>query len=73
MKDYDKSIEELLRAALPDVVVTNFIIVAEVMDESETKLFISMSDNMTPWLANGMLQCGLELLGDSAGYDDEED
>ena len=73
MRDYDKSIEDLLRSALPNIVITNFILVAEVVDEEETKLFISMSDNMTPWLASGMLQCGLELLNDNDGYDEDDE
>jgi glutathione synthase/RimK-type ligase-like ATP-grasp enzyme len=46
---------------------------AEVVDEEETKLFISMSDNMTPWLASGMLQCGLDLLNDNDGYDEDDE
>lgn len=72
MKNYEQSLEDLIREALPDIVVTNFVFVAEIMTENGTNLYISMSDNMTPWLAQGMLQCGMELVADSGEYDDDE-
>lgn len=73
MSNYEKSLENIIRDALPNVVVTNFVLVAEILNESDTSLFISMNDGMTPWLAQGMLQCGMELISDSNNFGDDED
>ena len=51
----DKEIEELLRGALPQSLVTNFVLIAEIVSDSDQELVLTISDSMTPWLANGML------------------
>lgn len=58
----DKEIEELLRGMLPQGLVTNFVLIAEVVSNSQQELVLSISDSMTPWLANGMLETAMEMM-----------
>jgi len=48
--------ESMLRDILPSRLITNFIIVAEIADEDSSELFVSMSSDLTPWTADGMLR-----------------
>ena len=54
----DKEIEELLRGALPQGLVTNFVLIAEIVSDSQQEMVLSVSDSMTPWLATGTLRVG---------------
>lgn len=67
----DESIEDLIRGAMPETIVTNYIVVAETLGPDGPQISIGMSDNMTPWLATGMLQFGLDML--HTADDDEEE
>jgi hypothetical protein len=58
----DKDIEELLRGALPQSLVTNFVLIAEIVSGSDQELVLTISDSMTPWLANGMLETAMEMM-----------
>lgn len=58
----DKEIEELLRSMLPQGLVTNFVLIAEVVSDSQQELVLSISDSMTPWLANGMLETAMDMM-----------
>ncbi len=58
----DKDIEQLLRESLPQGLVTNFVLIAEVVSDSQQELILSVSDSMTPWLANGMLTTAMEMM-----------
>ena len=58
----DKEIEELLRGALPQSLVTNFVLIAEIFSDSDQELVLTISDSMTPWLANGMLETAMEMM-----------
>jgi hypothetical protein len=58
----DKEIEELLRGALPQSLVTNFVLIAEIVSDSDQELVLTISDSMTPWLANGMLETAMEMM-----------
>ena len=46
----------MLRDVLPSRLITNFVIVAEIADEDSSELFVSMSSDLTPWTADGMLR-----------------
>jgi hypothetical protein len=48
--------ESMLRDVLPSRLITNFVIVAEIADEDSSELFVSMSSDLTPWTADGMLR-----------------
>lgn len=58
----DGEIEELLREALPQGLVTNFVLIAEVVSDSQQELVLSISDSMTPWLAHGMLETAMDMM-----------
>lgn len=71
----DPTFREVLNAAMPDAVITNFIFVAEIVKENGTEMTIAMSDGITPWLAKGMLECAKDLISEGSFSDsgDEDD
>ena len=69
----ERSIEELIRESMPNTIVSHYIVVAEVIGENGPTISVGMSDNMTPWLALGMLTCGMDMVqGGVFGEDDDE-
>ena len=58
----DKEIEELLRGSLPQSLVTNFVLIADIVSDTDQELVLTISDSMTPWLANGMLETAMEMM-----------
>ena len=62
-EDFVKStFEEMTKNILPGSVITNFVVVAEVANNETTEIAISVSENMTPWLADGMLRAASEMV-----------
>lgn len=53
-----------MKNALPNKIVTNYIIIAEVADEETQNLHLAVSETMTPWLAYGMLHSASEMLSE---------
>lgn len=79
MSNYDENdlraqFENLIREILPSRLVTNFIIVAEIANDTSSELSVSVSNGMSPWLANGMLDyaSGLIMSGECM-YPEESD
>ena len=67
---------DIVKKAMPDKIVANFLVVAEMVDGTNTELSIFVSESMTPWLANGMLQAAMDMVADnqqSIIEDDEDD
>ena len=68
---------DMMRASMPDKVITNFVFVAEVVSNSNNELSIVTSPSMTPWLAHGMLSSAEDMIlagVDTYDFDgDEED
>lgn len=58
----DGLFEQLVREILPSTVVTNFILVAEVVTDEGTDLNLTVSSNLTPWLALGMIRSAEEMI-----------
>lgn len=58
----DHFFEKMINEAMPNAVVTNYVIVAEVVSESGTDLQMILSDGATPWLASGMLEFASDML-----------
>lgn len=54
--------ENLVREVLPSTVVTNFLLVAEVVNSDGTDLNVTVSSSMTPWLALGMIRSAEEMI-----------
>ncbi len=60
-KDFD-AFSEIMRDAMPDAMITNYVIICEVVTEQGTDLQMFLSNGMTPWLASGMIQCAEDML-----------
>lgn len=58
----DGLFEQMVREILPSTVVANFILVAEVVTDDGTDLNLTVSSNLTPWLALGMLRSAEEMI-----------
>jgi hypothetical protein len=54
--------ENLVKDSLPNHLITNFIVIAEVATGPHQELSLSISDSMTPWLAHGMLNTAMEMI-----------
>ena len=66
----------IMKDAMPDKVIANFIFVAEVVSGQDSELSVVTSNGMTPWLAQGMMSAagGVIAAGvESTFIDDEED
>lgn len=55
-------LSDLIRSAMPDRAISNFIAICEVMTENGMELEIITSQSITPWLGMGMLQSALSTL-----------
>ena len=58
----DDAFESIIKDALPDKIITNFVLVAEIYDDDGEELTVFMSDKMTPWLALGMLKSATQTV-----------
>jgi hypothetical protein len=68
--DINEIFRELVQKSLPEQLITNFVIVAEVTDEDSSQLNIFVSDTMSPWLAHGMLEYAINMIdNDTDGTD----
>lgn len=57
----EQDLQGLLAEAFPEQVITNWIIIAEVVDEDSRDLHLGSSPGMTTWLGAGMLDCAKEI------------
>lgn len=66
---------DIVKKAMPDKIIANFVVVAEMVDGTNTELSIFVSESMTPWLASGMLQAAMDLVADGQQsiIEDDED
>lgn len=58
----DDAFESIIKDALPDKIITNFVLIAEIYDDDGEELTVFMSDKMTPWLALGMLKSATQTV-----------
>jgi hypothetical protein len=58
----DDAFESIIKDALPDKMITNFVLIAEIYDDDGEELTVFMSDKMTPWLALGMLKSATQTV-----------
>jgi hypothetical protein len=78
-KNMKEDFDSFVRDSLPNKLVSNFIIVAEVVNEHGTELSLSYSTSMTPWLASGMLRAAEDMVlkGENSfideGFQEEEE
>lgn len=62
MREQNDFFQQMINEALPEVMVTNYVVIAEVVTEKGTDLQMILSDGITPWLASGMLEFGSDML-----------
>lgn len=58
----DHDLEGLIAEAFPEKMITNWIIIAEVVDNDSRDLHMGTSEGMTTWLGAGMLACAKEIM-----------
>lgn len=67
----------MMKDAMPDRVIANFVFVAEVISGQDNELSVVTSNGMTPWLAHGMLNAAEDMIAlgidSTVCEDDEED
>lgn len=62
MSEHKDFFRKMINDALPEVMVTNYVVIAEIVSENGTDLQMILSDGITPWLASGMLEFGSDML-----------
>jgi hypothetical protein len=70
--DMNEIFRELVQKSLPEKLITNFVIVAEVADEDSSQLSIFVSDTMSPWLAHGMLEYAIDMIDNGTDGSDKD-
>ena len=58
----EQDLQGLIAEAFPEQMITNWIIIAEVVDEDSRDLHLGSSPGMTTWLGAGMLECAKQIL-----------
>jgi len=57
-----RSFAEMILKVGKNAIITNFIVVAEVVDGESSDMAMSFSEGMTPWLADGMLRSAADMI-----------
>ena len=73
-KANDREYWDLIKANIPEAQIGNWVLLVEVHGEKGTRLRMETSELMTPWLAEGILNHGMEIvaqLEDDYEVDDE--
>lgn len=67
--------EEIIKQVMPNRLITNFILIVEIVDSDNEELSVNVSSGMTPWLAMGMLGYAENMIKtrEDELLDDEED
>jgi hypothetical protein len=68
-EEMNEIFRELVHKSMPEKLIVNFVIVAEVADEKGSQLNLFVSDTMSPWLAHGMLEYAIDMI---ASEDEDE-
>lgn len=61
----DDTFVKLIEGVLPDQIISNFILIAEISDGDSKKLAVILSPEITPWLASGMVESATEFMFDN--------
>jgi len=69
----DKVFQQIVKDALPGRMISNFVLIAEIIDNDSEQLSLFMSDRMTPWLARGMMKSAEDMISDAEYFDDDDD
>ena len=71
-EDMNEIFRELVQKSLPQKLIINFVIVAEVADDDGSQLSIFVSDTMSPWLAHGMLEYAIGMIDTGSDNGEKE-
>jgi hypothetical protein len=55
-------LSSLVSDAFPDRIVSNWVVIAETVSADSRTMQIATSENMTTWLATGMLSCAQDIV-----------
>lgn len=69
----DKVFQQIIQDALPGRMISNFVLIAEVVDGESEQLSLFLSDRMTPWLARGMMKSAESMISDAEFNIDMDD
>lgn len=69
----DRVFQQIIQDALPGRMVSNFVLIAEVVDGDSEQLSLFLSDRMTPWLARGMMKSAEDMISDAEFSMDGDD
>lgn len=58
----EQDLEGLISEAFPHQIISNWIIIAEIVDQDSRDLHLGSSPGMTTWLGAGMLECAKQIL-----------
>jgi len=72
-EDPDLEFEALVKDTFPRQMITSWIIVAESVSGDGKDIHVASSDNMTFWLASGMLHCAEDIILNSGFPHQEEE
>lgn len=64
-QDENEVFRQIVRDAIPGRMISNFVLIAEIVDDESEHLSLFTSDRMTPWLAKGMLKSAAEMISDA--------
>lgn len=74
MENSDDSVfQQIVKDALPGRMITNFVLIAEIIDNDSEQLSLFMSDGMTPWLARGMMLSAETMVSDAESFGDDDE
>ena len=71
-EEINEIFREIVQKTLPEKLVVNFVVVAEIADETGSQLSLFVSDSMSPWLAHGMLEYAIDMVDSGNIKDDDE-
>lgn len=54
--------KELIKKGMPEKIISNFVVVAEINDSDGAELHVIVSDGITPWTSIGLLQYAMDMV-----------
>jgi hypothetical protein len=71
-EEINEIFREIVQKTLPEKLIINFVVVAEIADETGSQLSLFVSDSMSPWLAHGMLEYAIDMVDSGNIKEDDE-
>ena len=71
-EEINEIFREIVQKTLPEKLIINFVVVAEIADDTGSQLSLFVSDSMSPWLAHGMLEYAIDMVDSGNIKEDDE-